>query len=247
MKIIDLELRTHKLEEMKRFYTGKIGFPLEHQTEDSFTVRVGVTKLTFVREGSDTIPYYHFAMNIPENQITEAKEWLTRQGCTIMNAEPMEYMHIQADANIAYFKGTDAHALYFEDPSGNLLEFIARHRMQNTSAKPFDVSSILNISEIGFPLRNTVPEAIEILGSQTDVTPYIGDGKSFQMMGDDHGMFILGDLEIGWYPTRKIPEIHPIRMSVLHDRNEAFRLHGYPYDIRTIAPTSITLGERIQS
>lgn len=235
MKIIELELKTHKLAEMQRFYTEQIGFPLEHHTQHSFTVRIGETKLSFIREEGEAIPYYHFAMNIPENQIVEAKEWLHRRIGTVVDAMPIEYLGIQTEANIAYFKGTDAHAIYFEDPSGNLVEFIARHRMTNTSKKPFDSSSILNISEIGFPLQNTVPKAIEFLSSRINVTPYIGDGKSFQMLGDEHGMFILGNIEIGWYPTLKIPEIHPIRMTVLHNRFDEFQLPGYPYDIQTVA------------
>jgi len=239
MKIIELEIKTHKLAEMQRFYTDQIGFPLVHQTQHSFTVRIGETKLSFVREEGDAIPYYHFAMNIPENQIVEAKEWLHHRVGMVVDAMPIEYLGIQAEANIAYFKGTDAHAIYFEDPSGNLVEFIARHRMHNTSKEPFDSSSILNISEIGFPLQNTVPEAIEFLGSRIDVTPYIGDGISFQMLGDEHGMFILGDIEIGWYPTRRIPEIHPIRMTVLHNRNDEFQLPGYPYDVQTVTDTSV--------
>ncbi|MGN7402391.1 VOC family protein [Cytobacillus praedii] len=238
MKIIELEIKTHKLEEMQRFYTDQIGFPLDHYTEHSFTVRIGETKLSFVQEEGEAIPYYHFAMNIPENQIVEAKEWLQHRVAIIIDAMPIDYLGIQAEANIAYFKGTDAHAIYFEDPSGNLVEFIARHRMDNTSKKPFGSSSILNISEIGFPLQNTVPEAIEFLSSRINVTPYIGDGKSFQMLGDEHGMFILGDIEIGWYPTRRIPETHPIRMTILHNEYNEFHLPGYSYVIRTVTDVS---------
>jgi len=59
------------------------------------------------------------------------------------------------------------------------------------------------------------------------------------MLGDEHGMFILGDIEIGWYPTRRIPEIHPIRMTVLHNRNDEFQLPGYPYDVQTVTDTSV--------
>lgn len=238
MRIVELLLRTRMLAEMKEFYANRLGFPVEFQTKDSFTIRAGETSLSFVRDDGDVHPHYHFALNIPENQIVEAKEWLLRQGCPLLNAEPMEFLGIYASEDIAFFKGTNAHAIYFEDPSGNLVELIARHSMKNSTTEPFHVSSIINVSEIGFPLRNRVPEAIQELGSRIDVKPYVGDRSSFQMLGDDQGMFILGDIEIGWYPTRRPPEIHPIHMTVVGDRNERFQLEPYPYFIQIISSSN---------
>nr|WP_144025369.1 hypothetical protein [Paenibacillus rhizosphaerae] len=116
---------------MKEFYANKLGFPVEFQTKDSFTVRVGETALSFVRDDGAVRPHYHYALNIPENQIVEAKEWLLRQGCPLLNAAPMEFQGIDASEDIAFFRGTNAHAIYFEDPSGNLVELIARHSMKN--------------------------------------------------------------------------------------------------------------------
>ncbi|MFD1954554.1 VOC family protein [Paenibacillus thailandensis] len=243
MKITELQLKTGKLEEMKQFYGGTLGFPLEARSSNAFTAVAGATRLTFIREEGDAAPNYHFAMNIPENKIEEAKAWLLDRSCPVLEAKPIDFLHIGAEDDIAFFEGTDAHAFYFEDPAGNLVEFIARHRMNNGSSEPFGSSSVLNVSEIGFPLRNTVPEAMDYLRSRIDVTPYVGDGKSFQMLGDDHGMFILGNTEIGWYPTRRVPEIHPIRMTVLADCSGEFQLGGYPYVIRTVAETSSPEGE----
>lgn len=240
MRIIELELRTARLAEMKAFYADRLGFALADSTEHSITIAAGETRLTFVREEEEGImPSYHVAMNIPENRIREAKSWLLARGGQELSAAPLPNAGIRANENIAYFEGTDAHAFYFEDPSGNLIEFIARHRMDNASAEPFDHGSILNVSEIGFPLRGSVSEAIRRLGARLDVTPYVGDGKAFQMLGDDHGMFILGDLAIGWYPSMKIPEVHPIRMTILDRHEGEFQLDPYPYFIRAVSPRRI--------
>ncbi|MGG4091375.1 VOC family protein [Paenibacillus lautus] len=236
MRIIELELRTARLAEMKVFYTERLGLALADITEHSVTIIAGETRLTFVHEEEGGIlPSYHLAMNIPENQIREAKSWLLAKGCQVLSAKPLPYAGIQANEDIAYFEGTDAHAFYFEDPSGNLVEFIARHRMDNASTEPFDHESILNVSEIGFPLRGSVSEAIQRLDSRLDVTRYIGDGKTFQMLGDEHGMFILGDLAIGWYSSMKIPEVHPIRMTILDPKEGEFQLDPYPYFIRAVS------------
>ncbi|WP_089547530.1 VOC family protein [Paenibacillus sp. SSG-1] len=179
------------------FYTERLGFALVEITEHSITIVAGETRLTFVREEEEKVlPSYHFAMNIPENQIREAKSWLLAKGCQVLSAAPLPYPGIQANNNIAYFEGTDAHAFYFEDHSGNLVEFIARHRMDNALTEPFDHKSILNVSEIGLPLRGSVSEVIQRLDSRFDVTRYVGDGMTFQMLGDEYGMFILGDIKV---------------------------------------------------
>lgn len=236
MRIIELELKTTRLAEMKVFYTERLGFVLADITEHSITIVAGGTRLTFVHEEEGSLPpSYHLAMNIPENQIRAAKSWLLAKGCQVLSAAPLPYAGIQANEDIAYFDGTDAHAFYFEDPSGNLVELIARHRMDNASTEPFDHESILNVSEIGFPLRGSVSEAIQRLDSRFDVTPYNGDGKKFQMLGDEHGMFILGDMAIGWYPSMKIPEVHPIRMTILDPNEGEFQLDPYPYFIRAVS------------
>ncbi|GAA0136188.1 hypothetical protein YSY43_30290 [Paenibacillus sp. YSY-4.3] len=236
MRIIELELRTACLSEMKEFYTDQLGLACVGEAEQSVTFMAGETRLTFVREERQGyLPSYHLAMNIPENRILEAKSWLMARGCSVLPAIPIPGAGIQANENIAYFEGTDAHAFYFKDPSGNLIEFIARHRMGNTSEESFDSASILNISEIGLPLRGEVPEVIRCLETRLDVSPYFGDGRMFQMLGDDQGMFILGDLSIGWYPSMEIPEIHPIRVTVLDDREAEFQMDPYPYFIRTVS------------
>ena len=50
---------------------------------------------------------------------------------------------------IAQFENWNANAVYFYDNNGNILEFIARHDLQNNQFTPFNSESILNISEIG--------------------------------------------------------------------------------------------------
>lgn len=104
MKIIELELKTHLLSKMKMFYVNQLHFPLLQETENAFTLLVGNTKLTFVRENGESQPFYHFAMNIPANQIHEAKDWLLQQGVPLIPALSMEAVNIQAENNVAVLK-----------------------------------------------------------------------------------------------------------------------------------------------
>lgn len=47
MFLTALELKTSHFSEERAFYAQALLFPLEDQTEESFTVRVGTTALTF--------------------------------------------------------------------------------------------------------------------------------------------------------------------------------------------------------
>lgn len=53
----------------------------------------------------------------------------------------------------AHFSFWPAHACYFEDLAGNIVELIARHNENPTSESPFTISSILNISETSLVVK----------------------------------------------------------------------------------------------
>jgi catechol-2,3-dioxygenase len=113
MKIVELELKTHLLDEMQDFYVNKLHFPLVDQTINTFTVLVGSSKLTFVHEDRDSQLYYHFAMNIPMNQIHDAKEWLLQQGCSLIKASSMEQIGIFAKDDIVFLESINTYFYIF--------------------------------------------------------------------------------------------------------------------------------------
>jgi hypothetical protein len=232
MKILSLSLSTTTLSKMKHFYLEQLGFSLKHESNDSFTIFAGRTELTFTQDDSVTNRYYHFAMDIPHNQIEEAQAWLWQKGC-----HPLDTTS-EADSTkrkIIFFENINAHSIYFMDPQGNVLEFIARKNLNNASNKSFDALSIINISEIGFGLNQDVNVSIKRLSSQFGVTPFgTGDGKIFQILGDDHGTFILSDTSRAWFPTSRSVEIHPIHMTIEGEKPSKFQLTPYPYYIETV-------------
>lgn len=233
MQIITLELRTQNIAEMRDFYVDKLGFPLQNEIKDSFTILAGTTELTFVQEDNGSKPYYHFAMTIPENKIDEARDWLLDQGCPLIYLETPEIAMESKRESVVFFESIHAHSVYFTDSAGNIVEFIARHNLDNASTRPFDTTSIINVSEIGLPLQQNIPEVIPLLCSKFQISPYFGDGNVFQALGDDIGTFILGDTARAWYPTQRLPEIHPVRITILGDAKSSFQLSSYPYFIDT--------------
>jgi catechol-2,3-dioxygenase len=139
MEIKSVILQTRNIIEMRAFYIDTLGFPLIREGENSFRFAVGSSELEFTSNDVDGNPYYHFAFNIPPNKFNEAKTWAKKR--VSLNMEDGE--------DEIYFPHLPAHALYFDDPSGNVVEFIARYSVSGHSTEPFSIKSVLNVSEIG--------------------------------------------------------------------------------------------------
>jgi catechol 2,3-dioxygenase-like lactoylglutathione lyase family enzyme len=234
MKILSVELATTCISKIKQFYIDNLGFSLQAQSTDTFTMLAGSTNITFISANTEQDPYYHIAMNIPKNKLPEAKKWLLQKGCQLLPTTTIENAGIHADGDTVFFDAVNAESIYFNDPAGNLVELIARQNLENASTNPFAIDNILNISEVAFAFDQNLPEAMQTICSHFDVSPYTGDEKTFQILGDDQGMFILGDTSRAWYPTQRLPEVHPIRMTILGKQPMDLQLKPYPYFIQSI-------------
>lgn len=176
-----LRMRTRRLEEMEHFYRTVLEFPQVGSTNNSRTFRAGGTELEFVQVPDGPDPVYHFAFNIPENKLEAGQQWLAPR-CPIVT---------RPDGSTVYnFAHWNAHALYFLDPSGNILEFIARHNLKNAAPGPFRVDDILYASEIGLVVPD-VPRAVENLKRLLSLEVYVGASDVFAPVGDEHGLFIV--------------------------------------------------------
>ena len=65
MKISELQMDTHRLDEMYVFYATTLGFDVLDVGNDFFAVQIGFTRLTFRRTNSDVTSFYHYAFNVP--------------------------------------------------------------------------------------------------------------------------------------------------------------------------------------
>lgn len=195
MKITEVQLETHRLAEMKTFYTETLGLPLVHANARSFIVRAGNSKLKFSKTKTEE-PVYHFAFNIPENKIQESKDWLNGRAALI-EKDGKDLFHIE-DWN--------ADAVYFFDPAGNIVEFIARHTLKNASNAPFSSDSILSISEIGYVVDEDVRLFSQHIKAELSLKLYSGDEKSFSALGDEEGLVIVVPAGRTWYPTNIVAE-----------------------------------------
>ena len=207
MEIKLLTLQTKELEMMKEFYTQYLGFSICRESQNSFQIQIGTSTLEFTNVNVTGEPYYHFAFNIPSNQFQEAKEWL--KGKTTLLLEDGE-----DEANFSFWP---AHACYFEDPAGNIVELIARYNVNANSDTPFSVNNILNISEIGLivkdaPMVGEQFKEINIFDSDSDL---ITNSSLNFMQNNKNGVFIiLTSIGRRWLFSEKKSKIFPLKITI---------------------------------
>ncbi|MFV8375382.1 VOC family protein [Flavobacterium sp. LB1P71] len=208
MNILELELLTANINETELFYNEVIGFKTVSKNNSSISFRAGSTKLTFW-SSENLKPVYHFAFDIPNNKLLEAFALIEKK---------TEILEVIPPDKIADFYNWNAKSFYFYDNNGNILEFIARFSLDNASEKPFDGSSILSVSEIGFVSKNVSQLSDEMSNKYgLSVFPKQPKLNKFIVLGTDMGLFILVEENRDWYPTHK--KAKPFWTKVVFDNN----------------------------
>jgi len=193
MKLKKIKLKTPDPEQQWAFYTQVLGFEGEHLAE-AIQLRIGESILAFSSVEDESHPYYHFAFNIPYNQFQEALDWLKSRVEVLQNEEGSE---------IVDFVNWNAYAIYFFDPAGNIVEFIAREDVPVRSQDDFSAASVISISEIGIAVAD-VAGAYEQLKNASGVPVYKAGSATFCPAGNPEGLFIIVDeSDKIWYPTEK--------------------------------------------
>ena len=210
MKIIELKLYTNNLAKQKEFYISLLSCNLVDETNDSFTIKLVDSLLTFSK--SDDKPYYHYAINIPSNQIEAALQWL-KQRVDILPYENEE---------IVDFVNWNAKSIYFYDAGKNIVELIARKNLNINRNEEFSANSFLHISEIGYP-TNDVKKTYHYLNTNYNLDKYDCDEKRFCAIGDEYGLFIVVNFNLKkWLPTGDKALPFPYEISFENSDGELF-------------------------
>ncbi|WP_336785313.1 VOC family protein [Paenibacillus sp. MMO-177] len=196
--------------------------PLIEEAEDSFTVRAGHTQLTFKQANESKV--YHFAFNIEENKLESAVRFVRERTGTLSDGQD----------EIFHFEDWNAHACYFHDAAGNIVEFIARHNLASQAEGPFSIHDVIGISELGMPAA-AVPEVVRYCRDELGLDPWRGNGISFQPVGDEHGLFIVASQDRSWFPTQTQAEAAPFIVTIAGSQDRRSVIPGYPYEIITVS------------
>ena len=220
MEIRRLELLSADLKTQREFYANILELPVRLD-EPILEVQAGKTRLFFTYtpafDGA-----YHFAFNIPENQFASAKTWISSRVSLLRDENGNDEFHSE---------NWNSSSVYFKDPAGNVLEFIARHNLKNAVDGNFDRLQILNISEIGLPSEDVVGLADEIC-KRLDVSVFRQEpNESFTPVGDDNGLLIIPVKDRIWIPNSGVPaRLLSVRVEGMLNGKE-WEVRGVPYEI----------------
>ena len=221
MKITKLELLAVNLPVQREFYTDQLQLPVK-LTASSLVVQAGGTELVFSQAPADFEGAYHFAFNIPENQFQAAKLWLTGR---------ISLLHDKSGNDEFASQNWHSDSIYFLDAAGNVLEFIARHALQNAVAGDFNSRQILNICEIGLPSEDVIGVANELCTRLGLLVYRQQPNENFTPVGDENGLFILPIKGRIWMPDSGVrAEMLPVRIWG-EAGGKMWEIRGAPYEI----------------
>ena len=183
--------------ELGEFYGGVLELP----SDDLVTLcyKVGETRLRFLAAEGE--PFYHFALLVPGDRFDAALAWAQER--------------VELLGDVFDFDAWDAHAVYFHDPAGNIVELIAHHGLEENGREgPFDADELVGFSELGIVGdKRRELELLEQRGLQLwDGTIEEPDRLAF--VGEKGRTVILASPGRGWLPTGRPAEPHPVEFEL---------------------------------
>jgi catechol-2,3-dioxygenase len=205
MKLVHIQIQTNDIQKTTRFYKDILDLPVIENNSKSVRIQAGNSVMEFV-ENPQFNSIYHFAFNIPENKLDEAIEWCKNK---------VDLIFIKDQKVITNFENWNANAVYFYDNNGNLLEFIARHDLDNAQTEAFSSKAILNISEIGIVNENPLELGKELIAKHgLEFFSKNDNSELFAAVGDDEGLLIMVKPNRNWYPTQTASESNTTEVKI---------------------------------
>ena len=232
-RILSLRLLTAApLEKMKAFYHKTLGLTVLKEDSNELTIGGGATPITFVGAKPDQgNPFYHFAFNIPENKLLDARAWQLERTELLPIFPRLRDPDFPDD--VVNFSHWNAHSVFFLDPAGNVLEYIARHDLSNRADGPFSKKDILYASEIAFVVDD-VSAMSSGLQETFELDQYRQGGDSFRALGDELGLLLVfgrgRNMSFG-YDEPKLADVFPTSALIRSEPATKYTARDFPYEI----------------
>jgi catechol-2,3-dioxygenase len=121
---------------------------------------------------------------------------------------------------IQNFVNWNAKAIYFYDRDKNIVEFIARNNLKNSSSEDFNGNSLVEISEIGIPTTN-IKKEFSFLNEKLGLSIYDGTFENFCAIGSERSLLICIDKNAkGWYPLNDEAYSSDFMLKLIVDQRE---------------------------
>lgn len=217
--ISELRLQTHKIAELETFYGHELGLPTQRHGE-KLTIDAGATRIVFsaTTEGK---PFYHFAFNIPENKLESAVKWQKKRTELVR----------RNNQDVVHFSKWNADSVFFRDPAENLLEYIARHDLENAATGEFTTTDILYASEIGLVVDD-IPKTVTAAKTHLNLDIYRDNAQNFASIGDEHALLVVMKRNRKWFPARKRPaKVFPINATIRGPEKRKLVMNEYECEV----------------
>lgn len=144
-------------EETLAFYKKLFSSLIEETSEDQFKVLFPLNTLEIKRRSDAERPYYHFAFLIPYHKFESAKKNVS--AIVPLNTE-------DGKDEMSFMEGINS--FYFDDPSGNIVEFIGK-KLDENGTGTFSVEDVHGLAEISL-----TPQSISEAAEQLDQAELLG-------------------------------------------------------------------------
>ncbi len=212
-----------------QFYAGVLGMQVLEDKGASVALRAGATRLAFSSAAERVAAAYHFAFNIAPRKFVDSKQWLVSRGISLLELDGKDQFHSEE---------WNADNLYFRDPAGNIVEFIARHDLPDISDGPFSPSDLLCVSEIGVATPD-VGATVAELGRSLGLPVYKEGSDTFTPMGDERGLLIVVREGRHWFPTDTAAQLLPLRVVIEGERQARHCPPGLQHEILMRPPQTV--------
>ena len=221
---VRLQAPAPSLPALADFYGSRLGMPGVEATDRSVAFALGETRLEFAP--SAPRPFYHFALLAPGNRFPELLDWACGRADLLPDADTGEA--------VFDFSNWEAHACYFHDPAGNIVELIAHRGVgEKTGRGPFAPGELLGVSELG--LVGDTAALAQALGARLGLEVWEGtveDEGRLAFVGEKARTLILCPTGRPWLPTGRPAEAHPVEAVLSGAPEGELRTDGDRYRIR---------------
>jgi len=217
--ISELRLQTHDIAALETFYGESLGLPTRRDG-DKLVIDAGATRIVFTAVTTGK-PFYHFAFNIPENKLESAVRWQKKRTELVR----------RNNKDVVHFAKWNADSVFFLDPAGNLLEYIARHDLKNSAKGDFSADDILYASEIGLVVDD-IPRTVAAAKAQLNLGIYRDNSQSFASIGDEHALLVVVKRNRKWFPAGKRPaKVFPLTAAIRGVRKGSLVMDKHHYNV----------------
>jgi catechol 2,3-dioxygenase-like lactoylglutathione lyase family enzyme len=188
VQIAAVRLASADVAAQRRLYVEALGLDELDAPAGTLAVAIGPSRLIF-QPGAPSPQ--HVAFRIPSAAYADALHWLGERTPLLPNAD---------GGREHPFPDWNAHAMYFRDPDGNVLELIAHHDLDDPYEPPFHRRHLLGIGEVGVPADD--PRAfLADVERRHGIRRWSGDGVGFAAAGDKRGSLIVVPRGRPWHPV----------------------------------------------